>query len=216
MFFLPIAFWSIILFILFLPILLIMGFFHILFVGFENLGISSATTVIILLMMLLGSTINIPLTKTRVVKVQESSFFGLIRKPKLRMEGVAINVGGAIIPILLSIYFLFQVPLESVIITTILMIFLTNSLARPIPNRGIGISIFLPVLASVGFSFIFASGFVAPCAFISGVLGTLIGVDILNLRKIQKMEIGFLCIGGVGVFDGIFLIGIVAALLAGF
>jgi len=37
----------------------------------------------------------------------------------------------------------------------------------------------------------------------------------LNLRKVQKFG-GFLSIGGAGVFDGIFLIGIISALLAGF
>jgi len=58
------------------------------------------------------------------------------------------------------------------------------------------------------------SEFAAPCAFISGVLGTLIGADILNLKKVQKYG-GFLSIGGAGVFDGIFLVGIVSALLAG-
>ncbi|HXK31975.1 MAG TPA: DUF1614 domain-containing protein, partial [Candidatus Paceibacterota bacterium] len=58
-------------------------------------------------------------------------------------------------------------------------------------------------------------GFVAPCAFVSGTLGVLIGADILNLRKIRKYG-GFLSIGGAGVFDGIFLIGIISALLAGF
>ncbi|MDP2663865.1 MAG: DUF1614 domain-containing protein, partial [bacterium] len=52
-------------------------------------------------------------------------------------------------------------------------------------------------------------------AFVSGTLGVLIGADILNLRKIQRYG-GFLSIGGAGVFDGIFLVGVISALLAGF
>jgi uncharacterized membrane protein len=59
-------------------------------------------------------------------------------------------------------------------------------------------------------------GFTAPTAFISGVLGTLIGADILNLKRAQKISPGLISIGGAGVFDGIFLIGIVSALLADF
>jgi uncharacterized membrane protein len=40
----------------------------------------------------------------------------------------------------------------------------------------------------------------------------LIGADILNLRKINRMG-GVASIGGAGVFDGIFLVGIVSVLL---
>jgi uncharacterized membrane protein len=50
---------------------------------------------------------------------------------------------------------------------------------------------------------------------VAGTMGVLIGADILNLKKAQKYG-GFLSIGGAGVFDGIFLVGIVSALLTGF
>ncbi|MCH7552064.1 DUF1614 domain-containing protein, partial [Patescibacteria group bacterium] len=46
-------------------------------------------------------------------------------------------------------------------------------------------------------------------------LGVLIGADLLRLPKVMKGEVGIMSIGGAGVFDGIFLVGIVAALLAG-
>ncbi|GAI02978.1 unnamed protein product, partial [marine sediment metagenome] len=36
-----------------------------------------------------------------------------------------------------------------------------------------------------------------------------------NLRKIRKTAPGLISIGGAGVFDGIFLVGIISALLAG-
>ena len=75
--------------------------------------------------------------------------------------------------------------------------------------------IFIPPLFSALFALILVPEFTAPAAFISGVLGTLIGADILNLKKIQRYG-GFLSIGGAGVFDGIFLVGIVSALISGF
>jgi uncharacterized membrane protein len=48
-------------------------------------------------------------------------------------------------------------------------------------------------------------------AFISGVIGTLIGADLLNLRDLGAPVASS---GGAGTFDGIFLTGIVAVLLA--
>jgi uncharacterized membrane protein len=54
----------------------------------------------------------------------------------------------------------------------------------------------------------------APVAYISGVMGTLIGADLLNWSNFKKLGSHVLSIGGAGVFDGIFLTGIVAALIA--
>ena len=46
-------------------------------------------------------------------------------------------------------------------------------------------------------------------------MGTLIGADLLNLDKISGLGAPVASIGGAGTFDGIFLIGIMAVLLAG-
>ena len=51
-------------------------------------------------------------------------------------------------------------------------------------------------------------------AFIAGVLGPLIGADLLHLRDIRTIATGMLSIGGAGTFDGIVLSGIFAAVLA--
>ncbi len=53
-----------------------------------------------------------------------------------------------------------------------------------------------------------------PLAYISGSLGTLIGADLLNLDKLQGLGAPIASIGGAGTFDGIFLTGIVAVLVA--
>lgn len=150
--------------------------------------------------------------------VKEPILFGLWRRDRAKIQGIAINFGGAVIPGLLSFYFLWQIwqkgfSLEPVLIAIILMIVISKYLARIIPGRGIALPFFIPPLCSALLAVILAPGFVAPTAFISGVLGTLIGADILNLRKVQRLSPGFLSIGGAGVFDGIFLVGIVSALL---
>ncbi|MBD3208233.1 MAG: DUF1614 domain-containing protein, partial [Candidatus Nealsonbacteria bacterium] len=41
-----------------------------------------------------------------------------------------------------------------------------------------------------------------------------IGADLLNLRKIMHYG-GLMSIGGAGVFDGVFLVGVISALLSG-
>ena len=220
MFFLPIGCLIFALFILFLPILFILGFFHVVTIGFEKLGISPEATIFLLLAILIGSAINIPLTKKKLVYVEERKFFGLWRTPKIEAQGIAINLGGAVIPILLSFYFLYLgfragFELQPVLIATILMIIICKFLARIVPGRGITMPALIPPIFSAIFALILAPGFAAPSAFISGVLGTLIGADLLNLKKAQKFG-GFISIGGAGVFDGIFLVGIVSALLAGF
>lgn len=220
MFFIPVAFLIFIAFILFLPILFLLGYFQVLTIGFEKLGISSGATTFLLFLILIGSGINIPLTKKKLIYEEELRFFGLWRVPKIRAQGLFINLGGAVVPVLLSVYFLFRVSragfdLEPIFLATILMIIISKFLSRVIPGRGVSLPALIPPIFSALFALILAPDFAAPCAFISGVLGTLIGADLLNLRRAQRFG-GFLSIGGAGVFDGIFLVGMVSALLAGF
>lgn len=51
-------------------------------------------------------------------------------------------------------------------------------------------------------------------AYIGGSLGTLIGADLLNLDKLQGLGAPIASIGGAGTFDGVFLTGVVAVLIA--
>lgn len=219
MFFFPVAFLIFLLFILFLPILFLLGYFHIITLGFEKLGISPEQTIFLLFLMLIGSGINIPLTKRKLIYINQRRFFGLFRVPQVKVQCLAINFGGAVIPFLLSLYFLFSlwqkgVNLSPIFINTILLIIISKFLARVIPGKGISLPALIPSIFSVLFSLALIPEFAAPAAFISGVFGTLIGADLLNLRRVQKLSPGFLSIGGAGVFDGIFFVAIFSALLS--
>ena len=189
MIFLPIGCLMVILFILALPILFILGYFHIVTIGFEKLGIPGGATIFLLLAILVGSAINIPLTRKKTVYIERPRFFGLFRsKPRLGVEGLAINLGGAVIPILLSFYFLYLIlqagfKIEQILIPLILIIILSKLLSKVLPGRGIFLPALIPPIFSAIFALIFTPGFAAPVAFILGVLGVLIGADILNLRK---------------------------------
>lgn len=220
MFFLPIAFLVFILFILFLPFLFILGYFQVIIIGFENLGISPEATLLILFCILAGSLINIPVTKKKLILVQQPRFFGLFSVPRVQAHYLAINVGGAVIPILLSLYFLLFAKIQGfelkpIFTAVTLMIVVSKLFSKVIPGKGIVLPAFIPPVFSAIFALILAPGFAAPCAFISGVLGSLIGADLLNLHKIRHYR-GYLSIGGAGLFDGIFLVGIVSALISGF
>jgi uncharacterized membrane protein len=220
MIFIPIAILGFILFILSLPLLFFLGYFHIIIIGFENLGISAEITLLILFFILVGSFINIPLTKKREFLVQEPRFFGFFSVPRVKSQYIAINVGGALIPILLSLYFLILAlirgfELKPIFIAILLMTIVCKFFARVVPSRGIVLPAFIPPIFSAVFSMILAPSFAAPTSFISGILGTLIGADLLNLYEIRRYS-GYLSIGGAGVFDGIFLVGIVSALISGF
>lgn len=220
MLFFPVTFFIFLIFILLLPILFGLGSFQILTIGFEKLGIPFEASLILLFAILLGSAVNIPLSKKKIISVRESRFFGLWQKSKLGTQGIFINVGGAIIPILLSFYFLYlswklDLAIKPILIAVLIMIVIAKILAKVIPNRGVSLPVFAPPIVSAILALILAPDFAAPCAFVAGTLGVLIGADLLNLRKIQKYR-GSLSIGGAGVFDGIFLVGIISALLAGF
>jgi uncharacterized membrane protein len=51
-------------------------------------------------------------------------------------------------------------------------------------------------------------------AYVGGVLGCLVGADLLNLRRVAELDAPAISIGGAGTFDGIFLAGVMAVLIA--
>jgi uncharacterized membrane protein len=73
---------------------------------------------------------------------------------------------------------------------------------------------FIPPLLAAIPSVLLMPDFAPPIAFIAGVLGPLIGADLLHLPEIKNVATGMASIGGAGTFDGIVLSGLMAALLA--
>jgi len=86
---------------------------------------------------------------------------------------------------------------------------------------GVGIMLpgFLSPLVSVGLTWLLLASpeympLRAGIAFVAGVVGPLVGADLLHLRDVTRISVGMLSIGGAGTFDGIVLSGVLAALLA--
>ncbi|MDP3900829.1 MAG: DUF1614 domain-containing protein [bacterium] len=210
MFLLPLSF---LVFLLVLPALAFLGFFHIVTIGFENLGISPEVVVLILLLMLVGSAFNIPLGRKRLIEVETSSWFGLRKRRGVQAQGLSLNVGGGAIPILIASYLFLSVPAGPAMAAVLITALVSFKMSRVVPGRGVTIPILLPPLVAGAASYLLVPGAVPQAAFISGVFGVLIGADLLRLPFILAHERGMLSIGGAGVFDGIFLTSILAVLL---
>jgi len=190
--------------------------------AYTRLGVSSGAALLLLLGSLIGSFFNIPvaeLPEQQVMSGQEIDFFGMHYMIPVLKEWpgtvIAVNVGGAVIPGLMSFYLLaknrlwMSGPLAIVGVAVV-----CNRLAHPIPGLGIAEPVFVPAMTAAIIAWLLSRQYAAPLAYIGGSLGTLIGADLLNLGKIQGLGAPIASIGGAGTFDGIFLIGIVAVLLA--
>jgi uncharacterized membrane protein len=129
---------------------------------------------------------------------------------------LAVNVGGAIIPTVMSTYLVirYQVWIKAILAIAAIA-FVIHSMATPVHGIGIAVPVFVPVVATAILAFILSREYAAPLAYIGGSMGTLIGADLLNLDKIGSLGAPIASIGGAGTFDGIFLTGILAVLLAG-
>jgi uncharacterized membrane protein len=173
---------------------------------------------------LLGSYVNIPIAKLgseTMVTEREVTYYGmryivpaLTNSPEVIL---AVNVGGAVIPTLLSIYLLSKNGLWGRgLIATAIIAAICHALAQPIRGVGIGLPIFVaPVVAAI-VAMLVSWRYAAPLAYAGGSLGVLIGADLLNLDQLQGLGAPVLSIGGAGTFDGIFVTGMMAVLLAGF
>jgi uncharacterized membrane protein len=190
--------------------------------AYLSLGVSSATAMWLLFGSLVGSYFNIPiatLPQERVVSDQVVEFFGMQYTVPIVQHWpgtvIAINVGGAVIPTLVSLYLLTARGLWARgIIATAAVALILHWLATPEPGVGIAVPVFLPALATAIVAMLLARENAAPLAYIAGSMGTLIGADLTNLDKVRGLGAPVASIGGAGTFDGIFLTGILAVLLA--
>lgn len=221
MFFNPLAFVFTLLFLFLIVFFFVIVQINVIALAFNAIGIPTHYIFLALFATLLGSFINIPvkrIAQQTMVERRKVRFFGVryaIPVWKKRVTVIAVNVGGAVIPVLLSAYLLFKTDLWIRSgVATAFMAFVTYRLARPIPGVGIGLPAFVPPILAALASVVLAYRFAPAVAYISGSLGTLIGADLLNLKKIKDLGAPVASIGGAGTFDGIFLNGILAVLLA--
>jgi uncharacterized membrane protein len=192
--------------------------------AYMRLGVGPGAALVLLFGSLIGSYFNIPITvlpgPPPVQSGEIVEFFGMryVVPVVVSWPGtvLAVNVGGAVIPTIMSTYLVvrYQLWLRAAIATAAIA-FIIHSMATPVPGIGIAVPVFAPVVATAILAFILSREYAAPLAYIGGSMGTLVGADLLNLDKINGLGAPVASIGGAGTFDGIFLTGILAVLLAG-
>jgi uncharacterized membrane protein len=191
--------------------------------AYMRLGVGPGVALLLLFGSLIGSYFNIPITILPASPVRSGQivdFFGMqyIVPVVVSWPGtvLAVNVGGAVIPTLMSTYLVFryQLWLKAAIATAVIA-FVIHMMATPVQGIGIAVPVFAPVVITAIMAVILSREYAAPLAYIGGSMGTLIGADLLNLDKINGLGAPVASIGGAGTFDGIFLTGILAVLLAG-
>jgi uncharacterized membrane protein len=193
-------------------------------VAFDKLGLSAGSAFVLLFASLLGSAVNVPLFFLRAqapgaLPASAASWYRLLRHPPRAFHGrtlVAVNVGGCVIPVMFSLYLLSRSALGpgDVALGIGSVALLSYFVSRPIAGLGIAMPILLAPVAAALTALAFNPEHSAPLAYVSGTLGVLIGADLLRMPDIRRLGAPLASIGGAGTFDGIFMTGILAVLLA--
>jgi uncharacterized membrane protein len=207
---------------LFFAILVGLLLFGLLSRVYTALGLNFWAATLVLFGSLIGSYVNLPLWRLpeqRVVSRQVVEIFGVPFLAPVAVDWpgtiVAINVGGAVIPIMLSFYLLVRYDLWGLgAVATAIVGFVVHQMATPIPGVGISVPTIAPPLLAALTALVLSRRFAAPLAYVGGGLGVLIGADLTNLGALRALGAPVASIGGAGTFDGIFLTGVIAVLLA--
>lgn len=209
----------------FLVLLALLAFvveLRILAYAYRKIGVRPRYMFAVMLLSLLGSQVNIPLYSVpvqRLIPPEEVIVFGrtYLVPPAIEVGAtvVAINVGGALLPMILSIYLFVRARMPwRMLIGVALVAALVHALAEVVPGVGIAVPMVLPPLAAAAVGLVLAFRRAPPLAYVAGSMGTLIGADVMNLPRIAELGAPIVSIGGAGTFDGVFLTGIIAGLIA--
>jgi len=221
MVYLPVTLFLFLAFLLLFPFIWFAIAIDVVEVAVAKLGFSPDVAFLLFMAVVVGSTINIPLYK-RESKVAVApdftrlwlhQFWGIPLRQIKQQTIVALNVGGGLIPVLLAIYEIARSNAGAILVVTAIVTLISYFSAQVVPGIGIQMNPLIAPLTAALSAMSIAGYHAAPIAFAGGVLGTLIGADLLHLGEIGRMTPGVLSIGGAGVFDGIALCGLFALLL---
>jgi len=200
--------------------------------AFSRLGFSWIEAVAVILLMFLGSFVNIPIrtfqrrpdnTVTGTPAVFDAFTGEPVPDERLTTE-LSVNLGGAVIPLLVSGFLLFDVQRltgESLLlqagIALVLVALVTRFFTTIIPGYGIRAPLFFPAVTALVLGLLVAGGTglsAAVVAFAGGTGGILLGAGIFTIPAIKNSSVSRVSIGGAGMFGAVFLCGLLAALIA--
>lgn len=220
--------------IIIVPLIVIYLFLRLTEAAFEQIGFDHWHATLAVFGSIIGSLIDIPLHMGTISSypgwyVGLASAFTQGFQTTFHPFYLAINAGGAIVPLIISAHLLMtrRVSALKAGVGVLIVAVITYFLAAPVAGQGIVLPFWVsPTLAAIC-GLVLSRGYngAPSIAYISGSMGTLLGADILNLLTpgvipalspigLQTSRPLTLSIGGAGVFDGIFLTGILAVLFA--
>jgi uncharacterized membrane protein len=190
--------------------------------AYRKIGVRPRYVFAVMLLSLIGSHVNVPLYSVPVERLAPPRLVWHFGRPYVVPETieqgrtvVAINVGGALIPILVSIYLTVRSRMPGRMLVAIAVVaIVVNQLAQVVPGVGVAVPMVVPPLTAAGVGLLLAFRRAPPIAYVGGSMGALIGADVLNLGRLAELGAPVVSIGGAGTFDGVFLTGIIAGLLA--
>lgn len=187
------------------PILMLYLFIIVSEEAFELAGMKASRAIVMTIGALIGSLVNIPFAAVNGVVL-------------------AVNVGGCVIPLLLSAEVIARKRVRPIpaAVAIIFVACISYIFATPVQGEGVLMPFYIAPLSGAFAGIILSrADTTAPgTAYVGGAMGTLLGADLLllatpgTIATISGGQTAFLSIGGAGVFDGIFLTGILAVFLA--
>jgi uncharacterized membrane protein len=200
--------------------------------AFSRLGFSWIEAVCVILLMLMGYFVNIPIrTFTRTGGSDSSTgamvydaFTGEPVPDERSTTLVSLNLGGAVIPFVVSVYLLYEMERmnagQSFLLSLVCLIavaFVVMISAKIIPDWGIRAPLFLPSVTALACGLLLTGGTglaAAVTAFSGGTMGLLVGITGLLFRKGFDQGIRQCSIGGAGAFGSVFLCILLSTLIA--
>jgi len=193
-----------------------------------KLGLSRGASVAAAVGIFAGGLVNVPVRRVpreEIVWLPDFSLFGFDRLgPRFARRRttatLSVNIGGCVVPCVIVAYELFRIAgfgvkaLVATAAAVAINVAICHATARPMPGIGIAMRPLLPAAAAAVCALLFFRELAPPIAFTAGVLGPLVGADLLHLRDLDHAGASDASIGGAGTFDGIVLSGLVATLLA--
>lgn len=188
-----------------------------------SVGLTPTWAVLVLVGSLLGSAVNVPVatvdSDVPVVDylwVRRGRMFMPVAVARPTRVVLAVNVGGALVPTAVSVYLLAHTGRWwQGVLAVVLVASVVHLVATPVPSVGIVVPMFVPAVTAALVSLMLAAPGQAPAlAYVGGTVGTLVGADLTNLRWLRRMPAHVASIGGGGTFDGVFVSGVLAVLLA--
>lgn len=160
--------------------------------AYRRIGIGQGSLFTLIWLSLLGGFVNIPVARLpgrETLGVGEIVVFGVrYRVPVVRRQQatiLAVNLGGAVIPTGLSVYLLVKNDVWwQAAIAVAFVAAVVHAIARPVPGLGIAVPALVPPLLAAAAALALSATASAAVAYVSGTLGTLIGADLLNVRRL--------------------------------